>query len=138
MVTDAPIAGGVLDGDLVLIGGGDPLLATATYTDRYEQQPHFRTDIEELADAVVAAGITEINGAVLGDESRYDLERFVPEWPLRFTSADQNQTGPLSALTVNDAFVAFDPANTANSLSTAAPEPAALSLIHISEPTRPY
>ena len=124
IVTDAAITDGVLDGNLMLVGGGDPLLATAAYTDRYEQQPHFRTAIEELADAVLAAGITEINGAVLGDESRYDVERFVPEWPVRFTSAEQNQTGPLSALTVNDAFVAFDPGNTANSLSTAAPEPA--------------
>lgn len=125
VVTDAVVTNGVLDGNLVLIGGGDPLLATAGYTDRYEQQPHFRTDIDALADAVVAAGITEINGAVIGDESRYDQERFVPEWPVRFTSADQNQTGPLSALTVNDAFVAFNPTNTANSLSTAAGDPAA-------------
>ena len=114
----------MLDGNLVLVGGGDPLLATAAYTDRYEQQPHFRTAIEELADQVVAAGITEINGAVIGDESRYDTVRFVPEWPVRFTSAEQNQTGPLSALTVNDAFVSFDASNTANSLSTAAGDPA--------------
>lgn len=125
IVTDATISDGVLDGNLVLVGGGDPLLATAAYTDRYEQQPHFRTPIEELADAVVAAGITEINGAVIGDESRYDTVRFVPEWPVRFTSAEQNQTGPLSALTVNDAFVSFDASNTANSLSTAASDPAA-------------
>ena len=125
VVTDAVVTDGVLDGNLVLIGGGDPLLATATYTDRYEQQPHFRTDIDQLADAVVAAGITEINGSVIGDESRYDQERFVPEWPVRFTSAEQNQTGPLSALTVNDAFVSFDASNTANSLSPAAGDPAA-------------
>lgn len=125
VVTDAPLVDGVLDGNLVLIGGGDPLLATAAYTDRYEQQPHFRTAIEELADAVVAAGITEINGAVVGDETRYDVERYIPEWPERFTNVEQNQTGPLSALTVNDAFVSFDPANPANSLSTAAADPAA-------------
>ena len=124
IVTDAPLVDGVLDGDLILVGSGDPLLATAGYVDRYEQQPHFRTDIDQLADAVVAAGITEINGAILGDESRYDTERFIPEWPVRFTSAEQNQTGPLSALTINDAFVSFDPVNTANSLSTAAAEPA--------------
>ena len=125
VLTDAPLVDGVLDGDLILVGGGDPLLATATYTDRYEQQPHFRTPIEQLADAVVAAGITEINGAVIGDESRYDQERYIPEWPERFTNVQQNQTGPLSGLAVNDSFVAFDPSNTANSLSTAAADPAA-------------
>lgn len=123
VVTDAELIDGVLDGDLYLIGGGDPLLATADYTDRYEQQPHYRTAIEQLADAVVAAGIREINGAVIGDESRYDQERYVPEWPERFTNVQQNQTGPLSALTVNDGFSRFDP-NPANSLATASVEPA--------------
>jgi D-alanyl-D-alanine carboxypeptidase/D-alanyl-D-alanine-endopeptidase (penicillin-binding protein 4) len=122
IVTDAPLEAGVLDGDLYLIGGGDPLLATSTYTDRYDQ-PHFRTSIEELADAVVAAGITEITGAVIGDETRFDVERYVPEWPERFTNESQNQTGPLSALTINDGFVRFDP-NPAPSLATASTEPA--------------
>jgi D-alanyl-D-alanine carboxypeptidase/D-alanyl-D-alanine-endopeptidase (penicillin-binding protein 4) len=123
IVTDAPIEDGVLDGDLYLIGGGDPLLATSSYTDRYEPQPHFRTNIEALADAVVAAGIIEISGAVIGDETRFDVERYVPEWPERFTNASQNQTGPLSALTINDGFVRFDP-NPAPSLATASTDPA--------------
>lgn len=124
LVTDGLLVDGVLDGNLYLLGGGDPLLATADYAGRYEQQPHFRTAIEELADAVVAAGITEINGAVIGDESRYDVERYVPEWPERFTNASQNQTGPLSSLTINDGFTRYDP-NPAPSLATAATEPAA-------------
>ncbi len=122
VVTDAVLIDGVLDGDLYLVGGGDPLLATEDYTARYEQQPHFRTDLEQLADAVVAAGISEINGAVIGDESRYDAERYIPEWPERFTDESQNQTGPLSALTVNDGFVRFDP-NPAPSLATATSDP---------------
>ncbi|MFT7473160.1 MAG: D-alanyl-D-alanine carboxypeptidase/D-alanyl-D-alanine-endopeptidase (penicillin-binding protein 4) [Verrucomicrobiales bacterium] len=123
IVTDAPLEDGILDGDLYLIGGGDPLLATSAYTDRYEPLPHVRTNIEELADAVVAAGITEISGAVIGDETRFDVERYVPEWPERFTNASQNQTGPLSALTINDGFVRFDP-NPAPSLATASTDPA--------------
>ncbi len=124
IVSDAPVVEGVVDGNIYLIGGGDPLLATSDYASRYEQQPHFRTAIEELADAVVAAEITEINGAVIGDETRYDTERYVPEWPSRFTNESQNQTGPLSALTVNDGFVRYDP-NPAPSLATASTEPAA-------------
>ena len=123
VVTDAPLTDGVLDGDLYLVGGGDPLLATQPYTIRYEQQPHFRTAIEDLADAVVAAGITEINGGIVGDEERYDDERYLPQWPERFTNVSQNQTGPLSALTVNDGFVTFAE-NTAPSLATATLEPA--------------
>ncbi len=124
IVSDAPIVDGVVDGNIYLVGGGDPLVATEDYAARYEQQPHFRTAIEELADAVVAAQITEINGAVIGDETRYDTERYVPEWPSRFTNESQNQTGPLSALTVNDGFVRYDP-NPAPSLATASTEPAA-------------
>lgn len=124
VVTDGTIVDGVLDGDLYLVGGGDPLLATSDYTSRYEQQPHHRTAIEELADAVVASGITEISGAVIGDETRYDVERYVPEWPLRFTNESQNQTGPLSALTINDGFTRYDP-NPAPSLATATTDPAA-------------
>ncbi len=123
VVTDAPLLDGVLDGDLYLVGGGDPLLATVPYVGRYEQQPHVATPIEDLADAVVAAGITEINGGVVGDEERYDDIRYIPEWPERFTNVSQNQTGPLSALTVNDGFVRFDP-NPAPSLAVATTTPA--------------
>jgi len=123
IVSDAPIVDGVVGGNVYLVGGGDPLLATQEYADRYEQQ-HFRTAIEQLADAFVAAEITEIDGAVIGDETRYDLERYVPEWPSRFTNESQNQTGPLSALTINDGFVRYD-ANPAPSLATASTDPAA-------------
>jgi D-alanyl-D-alanine carboxypeptidase/D-alanyl-D-alanine-endopeptidase (penicillin-binding protein 4) len=123
VVTDAAVVDGVLDGDLWLIGGGDPLVATTEYTDRYEFDQAL-TDLDSLADAVVASGITEISGAVFGDESRYDDQRYVPSWPDRFTNLDQNQTGPLSALTVNDGFLRFDATNPANSLSTAASDPA--------------
>lgn len=123
VVADAPVVDGVLDGNLYLIGGGDPTPATPNYNVRYEP-PRITTDIEALADAVVAAGITEITGAVVGDETRYDDERYVPEWPERFTNVSQNQTGPLSALTINDGFVAFDPVTPVNALSTASTEPA--------------
>ena len=123
VVATAPIIDGRLDGDLWVIGDGDPLLATSAYTERYEGD-HARTDIGQLADAVVATGLTEITGAVFGDESQYDTIRYVPEWPIRFTNESQNQTGPLSALVVNDGFTRFDSTNPANSLSTASTEPA--------------
>ncbi len=133
VVTDAPLADGVLDGNLWIVGDGDPLLAAGAYTDRYEQQPHHRTPIEELADAVVAAGISEITGAVIGDETHYDTERYVPQWPERFTNVAQNQTGPLSALVINDGFVSWDSINPANSLSTAATDPAAFAAAYFDD-----
>lgn len=97
-------AGGVLQGDLFFVGSGDPMLSTASWRDRGEPTM-IGTSMEALADAVVQAGITQITGRVVGDESRYDAQRYVASWPTRF--AEQNQTGPLSALTVNQGFESF-------------------------------
>ncbi len=116
----APVDG-VVDGDLWLVGGGDPILATERYIGRYPEPQTF-TNLALLADQVVAAGVTEIVGGVLGDESRYDLARSVDSWPPRFT--DQNQTGPLTALSVNDGFSAYPDDNEANQLATRSDQPA--------------
>jgi D-alanyl-D-alanine carboxypeptidase/D-alanyl-D-alanine-endopeptidase (penicillin-binding protein 4) len=102
----APQAG-VVGGDLWLVGSGDPLLETDAYEQHFEHQPQVRTDFEALADAVKAAGITKVTGRVIGDETRYDADRYVDAWPPRYI--DQDQTGPLSALDVDDGFTAFPP-----------------------------
>ena len=115
--------GGVLDGDVWLIGSGDPLLMTSAYADRFDDALPY-TDIEDLADAVAATGVHTINGAVKGDEGLFDAVRYVETWPERFRPGAQNQTGPLSALSVNDGFVFWDAENTANSLNTPAGDPA--------------
>lgn len=104
LLAEAEPVDGVLSGDLYLVGGGDPLLMTADYVRSFENPP-VRTEIEELADAVVAAGITQITGAVVGVETRYDDERYPEDWPDRY--ATQGQSGPLSALMINDAFTSF-------------------------------
>ena len=104
----APVgAGGVVDGPLWMVGGGDPLLATADYAASFENQPQLRTSLETLADAVVAAGVRVVNGAVVGDETRYDTQRYIPTWkPGYITDAE---SGPASALVVNDGFAQFTP-----------------------------
>ena len=94
-----------MTGDIFLRGGGDPILATAPYAARERNQPQIFSDIDRLADAVVAAGITNITGGVVGDESRYDAVRYNPVWPSRFIV--QGQIGPLSALSVNDGYAYF-------------------------------
>jgi D-alanyl-D-alanine carboxypeptidase/D-alanyl-D-alanine-endopeptidase (penicillin-binding protein 4) len=93
---------GVIDGDLFLVGGGDPLLATKGYAEHFRNQPQIRTSLEDLADRVVKAGVHQVKGRVVGDESRYDSDRYPDAWPARY--AEQSQVGPLSALSVNDAF----------------------------------
>jgi D-alanyl-D-alanine carboxypeptidase/D-alanyl-D-alanine-endopeptidase (penicillin-binding protein 4) len=100
----APVTDGVLAGDLWLVGGGDPVLATGPPPDGPgEGEAPVRTPVEALADRIVATGIRSVQGRVLGDESRYDALRGVPSWPARYQQRDE--VGPLSALTVNDGFV---------------------------------
>ena len=110
----AGVQGGVLNGDLYLIGGGDPTLSTRAYADTFSRARPY-TDVAELADKVMASlrshGIRVVNGSVVGDESRYrDAERdYVSEylsgqriWKTSFVST--NLAGPLSALMINDGY----------------------------------
>lgn len=98
----APV-NGVIDGDLFLVGDGDPFLTTDSWWTQYENvDGRFHTRLEDLADAVVDAGVTTINGRLVGDESLFDNVRRGP-WAERLIAG--KQSGPLSALTVNEGFV---------------------------------
>lgn len=94
------LAGGVVAGDLFLVGGGDPVLSSSWWQGPNTKFPPFNvTSIEGLADSIVAAGVTSITGGVVGDASRYDDEWYAPSWAadVRFSEG-----GPVSALLVND------------------------------------
>lgn len=106
-VRSADPGGPVVEGDLWLVGGGDPLLGTGDWAANFERQPVLYTPIEALADRVVRAGVREVRGRVVGDDSRYDRARYGPTWPPRY--AEDNVTGPLSALSVNDGFADWEP-----------------------------
>jgi D-alanyl-D-alanine carboxypeptidase/D-alanyl-D-alanine-endopeptidase (penicillin-binding protein 4) len=98
--------GGVVTGDLYLVGGGDPLLSSSWWKGPNTKYPPFNvTPIESLAQSIHDAGITQINGAIIGDASRYDDEWYAPTWTkdVRFTEG-----GPVSALLVNDSREAND------------------------------
>lgn len=104
---EAAPADGVVEGDLWLVGGGDPLLATADYAASFRNQPQTFTPLEQLADAIVASGVRRITGSIVGDESRYDKQRYVPTWKSAYLA--NNEIGPLSGLVVNDNFARFEP-----------------------------
>ncbi len=110
-VASEPAVSGLVRGDLTLVGGGDPLLATQPYLDwlkasgKEVAEPH--TSFEALADRIVAAGVRTITGSVVGQEGRYDLVRRVPSWPAAYRSSLEG--GPLSSLLVNDGFTSFTP-----------------------------
>lgn len=96
--------GGVVDGDLYLVGGGDPLLSSDWYPDsNLERFPVTSpTSLDALADDVVAAGVTSVTGGVVGDGSRYDDEFFAPGWGVGVAGLEG---GPYDALIVNDSRV---------------------------------
>ena len=79
-------ADGVLRGDLVLVGAGDPFFGTDAAA--------------RLAAAVKAAGVRRIDGAVLGDETGFDRLRSGC-----CTGYDPDLGGVLSALAYNRGFL---------------------------------
>lgn len=105
MTTAAPVTDGVVEGDLHLVGGGDPLWATAGYAQSFDDPNNPWVDAGLLADALVAAGVREVRGDVIGDDSRYDAERWVASWPSRYQS--DPSIGPISALSINDGFTGY-------------------------------
>jgi D-alanyl-D-alanine carboxypeptidase/D-alanyl-D-alanine-endopeptidase (penicillin-binding protein 4) len=100
--------GGVVAGPLWLVGGGDPGLATADFAVTAPNEPQVRTSFEALADALVVSGVRQVLGGVVGDETRYDVQRFVPTW--KSTYITSGQVGPISALNVNHGFASLGPA----------------------------
>ena len=90
------IAGNVLKGDLVIVGGGDPSLGS-----RFQAKPGEVTLIlEDWAAAVRAKGIREVTGNVVGDDSRYVYDPHATGWePLEF---GEWYSAEVSALNFNE------------------------------------
>ncbi|MFP5327524.1 MAG: D-alanyl-D-alanine carboxypeptidase/D-alanyl-D-alanine-endopeptidase [Acidimicrobiia bacterium] len=102
-----PPVDGVVDGDIYLVGGGDPLLSTGDYLATLRNQPQIATRFEAIADAIVAAGIREVRGRVVGDHSRYDDQRLFPTWKPEYVA--DGDVGPVDALVLNDGFLNYRP-----------------------------
>jgi len=108
---------GELDGDIWLVGGGDPVLSTSDYVGKFPQARPF-TNLAVLADTVAgqlaADGITSVSGGIMADEAKYApaehdyIEEDTPSGPV-WTKDDiaGNAVGPLSALMVNEGFTAW-------------------------------
>jgi serine-type D-Ala-D-Ala carboxypeptidase/endopeptidase (penicillin-binding protein 4) len=97
----APDANGVIDGDLRLVGGGDPNLSGRTIP--YRVGPNTGDPLAALVDLawqVAAAGVTRINGDVVGDDRWYVWEPFGAGWGIDDPIYDYG--APISALTLND------------------------------------
>jgi len=108
----APVDG-VIAGDLWLVGGGDPVIMTPDYAASLRNQPALFHKVDDLAAALVQAGVREVRGSFLGDESRYDRIRYIPTWRPGYVA--DGEVGPASALLINDGFASFTPRKTAAS-----------------------
>lgn len=79
LATDGKVAG-----DLILVGRGDPNLSNRKFP--FETKEEFEGPPEkalaELADGVVARGVKEISGDVVGDDSYFPRERYPDGWEI--------------------------------------------------------
>ena len=93
---DGSIEHGILRGDLILYGTGDPGISDRFYRNR--------TDVfEAFADQIAETGITRIEGAVVGDATYFSGPELAPEWDPR----DLNEwfAASASALSFNENIV---------------------------------
>ncbi|HEX6039113.1 D-alanyl-D-alanine carboxypeptidase/D-alanyl-D-alanine endopeptidase [Longimicrobium sp.] len=88
-----PVVDGVLQGDLVLYGRGDPMISGRYFGDR-------TAVLDSMADSLAARGIRRVTGGVIADESWWDREYVRPDWD----PADRLwwYAAPVSALLFND------------------------------------
>src|SRR5437879_12061357 len=75
---------GALGGDVTLVGNDDPNLSNRKV--HYERKEEFDGPPEkallELADALVAKGVKQISGDVIGDDSYFPRERYPNGWEI--------------------------------------------------------
>ncbi|MFM8980338.1 MAG: D-alanyl-D-alanine carboxypeptidase/D-alanyl-D-alanine-endopeptidase, partial [Planctomycetia bacterium] len=91
------LAGGVLDGDLVVHGSGDPHLSERAAGGTPAAV------LEALARKVAAAGVREVRGALVLDDGGFDREYVHPGW----SAQDRQRTygAPVAGLAFNDSCI---------------------------------
>jgi len=96
MMTDGTIEGGVLKGDLIVYGTGDPTLSGRYF----RTQP---TIWEIFADSLLALGVTEIQGDIVGDASYFGDNGAGEGWQESYINA--SYAALASALSYNENLV---------------------------------
>jgi D-alanyl-D-alanine carboxypeptidase/D-alanyl-D-alanine-endopeptidase (penicillin-binding protein 4) len=101
-------AHGVLEGDLVLIGGGDANLSNRKfpYGKREERDGPPEKVMAQFADAVAAHGVKEITGDVIADDSLFQHEKFPSGWLV--DDILWSYGAAVSAIAVNDNTFSLD------------------------------
>ena len=95
VVAAGTIEGGVLKGDLVVVGSGDPALGG---------RPTDGTAVfDNWADQIRAAGITAIEGRIIGDDNAFDDEGLGQGWAWDYLAS--GYATPIGALDFNENIV---------------------------------
>ena len=69
---------GVITGNLFIIGGGDPAVASDSLSFFFDDSLWGYTSFDVLASALVASGVARITGDVIGDGSIFVEEQLAP------------------------------------------------------------
>ena len=100
-----PDSAGVLAGDLVLVGRGDANLSSRVFpfVDHAQRNGPPEKALADMADQVVAAGVKEISGDIVADDSYFAPERYPPGWTI--DDAVWGYGAAISALAINDNYI---------------------------------
>ena len=95
-------ADGVLNGDLVLMGHGDPNLSSRQipYQSKTDRTGLPEQVLAEMADELLAKGVTQISGNIVGDDSYFTGGEYPSGWAI--DDMLWSYGAPVSALEVND------------------------------------
>jgi hypothetical protein len=69
---------GVINGDLVLVGGGDPAVVSTALSFLVSDAPWGYTELDVLVNALEVSGVTRITGDIVGDGSLFVEEQLSP------------------------------------------------------------
>ena len=109
VVTGARINKGVVDGDIVLVGAGDPTLSIGIDAAHYPSP----ASLEVLARSVYRSGVRQVRGRLLLDASLFSGPGRAPGW--RDSYVTEGSVTPVSALEVDEGRPGSNPSHGARS-----------------------
>jgi D-alanyl-D-alanine carboxypeptidase/D-alanyl-D-alanine-endopeptidase (penicillin-binding protein 4) len=129
VLRDGPLApGGILQGNLVLRGDGDPSLSNKFFPGDAD------APMRILAKQVAAAGVRHVRGDVIGDASAFEAQRIPTGWLSRYLMS--GYAARVSALSLNDNLVWVAVMPTAGSRAAVVELEPSSSAIHITSSVR--